>query len=232
MMKMARSLAALAPMVLAGSALAQPGAADGEPPPVDAGTVVIVTPQQPVVAQTAAPGQMVATAAVAGPPQNEPWNNVSHINGQIVKVGERGDYLLGWKTTSIATNPLGWIVGFYGLSVSHAVHDNVAIRVDGNVFSFENTGGYEVGVSAPLYLRRVFQGPFLEPGVIARNFDSCEDCGSRPASVGPEVLFGWHWTFDSGFNVSTAVGAMRNLNHSGGGSNVEPAGYFRVGYAM
>jgi len=55
-------------------------------------------------------------------PYNEPWDNVNHINGRLVKVGEKGaTYLLKYKKTNIATNPIGWMFGFYGLSVSHAV---------------------------------------------------------------------------------------------------------------
>ena len=46
------------------------------------------------------------------------------------------------------------------------------------------------------------------------------------------MLFGWHWTFDSGANVALAFGAMRRMNRqSEYGEDVEPAGYFRIGYA-
>jgi hypothetical protein len=97
---------------------------------------------------------------------------------------------------------------------------------------FDNETGHEVGVSFPIYLRRVFQGPFLEPGIIARRFDhTCEGCsGTGDEHAGPEVLFGWQWSFDSGLNVAMALGAMRNLN--GGSSSPEPAGYFRIGYLL
>jgi hypothetical protein len=49
--------------------------------------------------------------------------------------------------------------------------------------------------------------------------------------VGPEVLFGWHFIFDSGFNVALAFGAARDLS-SDSNTHVEPAGYFRAGYAF
>lgn len=240
MIKTVRQLAILATTLLAAPALAQPGTEDpqvitaSEAPPVNAGTVVIVTPQQPVVAPLTGPGQMAAVAPTA--PQNENWNNVSHINGQLVKVGEHGDYLYdNGKTTSIAVNPIGWMLGFYGISISHAVHANVAIRGDLNWFDFDDHSGHELGVSLPIYFRRVFQGPFLEAGLVARNLGTrCYDCSdSGNDSIGPEVLFGWHWTFDSGFNVAMAFGAMRNMNdHAMSSSKAEPAGYFRVGYAF
>jgi len=227
-------LAVLAAAVLSSPALAQPGAplptgASEEPPPVNASTVVIVTPSTPIVSGAAAgPGQ-----APGGPPQNEPWGNVSHINGQLVKVGERSDYLYDHgQTTNISTNPIGWMFGFYGVSVAHAVHPNVALRGDVNWFSFDNTNGYEVGVSAPIYFRRTFQGPFLEPGLMVRNTGTCSGCSMHADSMGPEVMFGWHWSFDSGLNVAMAFGAMRNMNTSSSSIKAEPAGYFRIGYAM
>src|SRR5215468_3169374 len=86
---------ALPASLLAPTAFAQPG----EPPPgtgqlTQPGTVVLVPGPPPP------PGTTVQVASVA--PQNEDWHNVSHINGQVVKVGERGDYLYRWKTINIA----------------------------------------------------------------------------------------------------------------------------------
>ena len=47
------------------------------------------------------------------------------------------------------------------------------------------------------------------------------------------MLFGWHWTFDSGLNIAMALGAARNLGGDKMSSTeVQPAGYFRVGYAF
>jgi len=240
MMKTVRPLAFLATALLAAAApaapaFAQPGAMDPavaeDPPPVPAGTVVIVTPQPPVVAQPGGPPPMAPAASPA--PQTDDWRNVSHINGQLVKVGEHGDYLYNnGKTTNLSTNPIGWMFGFYGISISHAVHQNVALRGDANILSVSGSRGYEVGVSAPIYFRRVFQGPFLEPGIIARNM-TCDSCDASDPSIGPEILFGWHWTFDSGLNVAMAFGAMRNMNsRSMSSSAPEPAGYFRIGYAF
>jgi hypothetical protein len=240
----ARPLAALVPLLLASlltpllapplttAAFAQPqpapeatsGASPAGPAPsAPPGAVMIVTPQPLTPMQPAGPGQ-VAPAA----PQNEPWSNVSHINGQVVKVGERSEYLYDTgKTTSIASNPLGWMFGFYGVSVSHAVHANVAIRADVNLFRLGDSRGHELGLSIPIYLRRVFQGPFLEAGLIARNFDDdCESCDDQE-TIGPSVVLGWQWSFDSGFTLAMALGAMRDVN---GSDDPEPSGYFRIGY--
>ncbi len=223
--------------------------------------LVVVTPNAPIVVTPdgapvgpVGPGAMAPQAAVAAPangaPQNEDWGNVSHINGVPVKVGERGDYLYKVKKTNVSSNPLGWLVGVYGVSVSHAIHNNVAVRLDGNLFSdFMGDGdsGYEVGASLPIYFKRVYSGPFIEPGIVSRGFKSNDtyyyDDGystSEPqmeTSFGPEVLFGWHSTFDSGLNVAAAAGAMRNLNVQEDEYGYRPnpmefVGYFRVGYAF
>ena len=221
MLHTTRIFAAVTTVLLAAPALAQPGAEPDPldlPPPVN-GTVVIVTPA-PV---GAAPAQ-VAAAPAPPAPQTHPWSNVSHINGQLVKVGEQTDYLYDdGKTINIASNPVGWMFELVGVSVSIKVHKNVALRADINSFP---GGGHEVGVSAPIYFKRTFQGPFLEPGLASRQLDdNCDSCGT----VGPEVMFGWHWMFDSGLNVAMAIGALRGMD---GDSGAEPTGYFRIGYAF
>ena len=224
-----------------------------------AGTVVVVTPQAPVVITGQGQGQaqaaqeqdieppamapvMPAEPPVAASPQNQPWTNVSHINGTVVPVGEQNRYLYDFKKTTISTNPIGWIFGFWGVSVSHALSNNIAIRVDANMMSFADETGYEVGVSLPIYFRRTFSGPFIEPGIIARGFSNdsmdyadCLDCSSSSSRfVGPEMLFGWQWMFDSGWNVAMAFGAARSMerNSVDSGDQIEPAGYFRIGYGF
>lgn len=247
MMKTAR-LAAFALVALAAAPVAAqaPGADVDYPPPPPNGQpdVIVITPApttQPVVQP-----QMAPVLPATLPPMTNNWSEVSHINGQVVPVGQRGDYLWKNKKTNIASNPIGWMVGFYGLSISHAISGNVAIRGDVNLIDIRDsdTRGYEVGASVPIYFRRVYSGPFLEPGIIVRNFedsnDFCDfDCGSssNPASIGPSVVFGWHWNFDSGLNVAAAFGIMRNINAKqmdewDSDSDVEPSGYFRIGYAF
>lgn len=251
-MTTARLAAALVALSSA-TAFAQSAPAD-EGPVTHTDQLVVVTPNAPVivvngtVAQPAGPGSVAPVAQAPSPatmasgaPVNEPWDGVSHINGTLVKVGERGDYLLRYRKTNISSNPIGWMVGFYGLSASYAISANIAIRGDGNIFSSSDFSGYELGVSAPIYLKRVYSGPFIEPGIITRGItdkhsycDAAYSGGScmddTTTMVGPEMLVGWHTTFDSGFNIAMAFGIARNLS-SHEGDDIEPAGYFRVGYA-
>ncbi|MDX2086211.1 MAG: hypothetical protein SFX73_00120 [Kofleriaceae bacterium] len=237
------------------AAVAAPALADNEGPVTHTDQLIVVTPNPPVVISNgtpaAAPGAGPSTVApiaeqpASAAPQTEDWSNVNHINGQIVKVGEKSDYLIAYKKTNIATNPIGFLFGFYGVSVSHALSNHVAVRLDANLFNIDGTTGYELGASLPIYFRRTYSGPFFEPGLITRGFRNnydyaydCYDCsgGSMDTMVGPEMLFGWHWTFDSGLNVAMAFGAARDISADNDeydyDTDIEPAGYFRIGYAF
>ena len=187
------------------------------------------------------------------PPMANDWSEVSHINGTPVRVGERLDYLVTpARRFNLTTNPLGWLVGFYGVSGAVAVTDNITLRGNFEYFDYEffgRTQGHELALSAPLYLKRAFSGPFLEPGVIYQQtmdtpWDLFSD-GAPPMAVahtfvGPEMLFGWHWTFDSGFNFAAAIGVTRNMTAStrdadgrdDGSHEPRATGYMRVGYAF
>jgi hypothetical protein len=194
-----------------------------------------------------ADGPAPAAAPTAnGAPQNADWNDLSHINGQLVKVGETNDYKKSFKKTIISTNPLGWIYGAYGVSVSHALNDHIAVRGDVNYLSNfldDDVTGLEVGVGAPIYFRRTYQGVFLEPGLISRRLSqSCGGCSSSggdtmetATTFGPQMLIGWHWTWDSGLNVAVAGGVGRNWSSSDSALGEEKLfgnGYLRFGYAF
>ncbi|MDB4959311.1 MAG: hypothetical protein JWO36_6880 [Myxococcales bacterium] len=226
-----------------------------------ADTLVVVTPNAPtivVTGQSAAPNGAPGAAQMPGAtempltppgaPQTEPWSDVSHINGQLVPVGERGAYLYRFRKTNIGVNPIGWMFGFYGASVQHAVSQNVAIRGDVSVWSIanDNFSGIEVSASAPIYFRRTYAGPFFEPGLVyhsdAHNYEYAsygDGYSGAPSNtktwVGPQMMLGWSWIFDSGLNVAFAFGASKpisNPNMSSHSSDPYPAGYFRIGYAF
>jgi len=242
---------------------ADDAAPGGEAQTTSAQTLVVVTPNAPIVvtngvqqpaAVISAPGTtaVVAPAATAAP-QNESWSNVSHINGSIVPVGERNSYLYDFKKTNIQSNPLAWMFGYYQIAASHALTGNVALSVEVSGWSIEHgsNSGYQLAATLPIYFKRTFSGPFLEPGLVINNSSSsdCYDCytydaagnytGNSPSMttrtwVGPEVMFGWAWMFDSGLNVSAAFGAAKQIGQQDqySSSDPVPVGYFRVGYAF
>ena len=256
--------AALSPLLLlatATAALAQPAPEPAPAPapapaaPATAGQPVVVVSPGPVVvtqpaAAPAAPSAVPAApaATVARPPQTHDWNDLNHINGQLVKVGETNDYVKTYRRTSISTNPVGWILGSYGVSVSYGLNNNIAIRGDvGYLDDYleEGTTGFSAEVGLPIYLRRTYQGPFIEPGFaikVLKDEDVVYYSGGSPSGsstetstetvAGPQVLAGWQWTWDSGFNLAVAAGVGRNWSSDDEFEKIFPNGYFRVGYAF
>lgn len=187
---------------------------------------------QSVPPPTSTPGQ--PAPASQPPPSGSDGSDLSHINGQVVKVGEHNEYYYSYRRTNLSTNPLGWIFGIYGASVSYGISQNVAIRGDVNYFAPADTDvrGSELGVGLPVYLRRTYQGPFLEPGFIVRTFGDGD--GDTESTVGPQVLVGWHWSWDSGLNLAMAFGAGRNWSTDDDDydEDIFPNGYLRFGYAF
>lgn len=236
----------------------------------EADTLVVVTPNAPIVVNQGAPGapQSVAPpiqppgasemppapppapAPTNGAPQNEDWNNVSHINGSIVPVGERNQYLYSYKKNNLQSNPIAWMFGYYQIAGSHALSQNIAASLEISGWSTDhgNESGYQIAPTLQVYFKRTFSGPFLEGGLVIHHDDNsyayydCYDCSSStPMSttrdwVGPEVMFGWAWMFDSGLNISAAFGAAKRMQDSQSSTyssdEPEPVGYFRVGYAF
>jgi hypothetical protein len=221
-----------------------------------ADTLVVITPNAPVVVTQGgppvvaqpitAPGAAemppppVAPQAANGAPQNEHWANVSHINGVPVKVGERQDYLYKPKKYNLSANPFGFFFGYYDLAGSIALGSNLGATVAVTGWDFgEWDQGYQISATLPLYFRKTFSGPFLEGGLLIRSTDEsdyyaydCIDCSSSMSDswVGPQLLFGWHWTFDSGLNTSFAFGVAKRMDS--GSDEPDANGYFRVGYAF
>ncbi len=187
-------------------------------------------------------------AVPAPPPQNEAWSNVSHINGVPVPVGERNRYLYDYKKTNLQVNPIGPFFGYYEAAVSHALSSNVALSVEVALMNQDNSNetDLQVAASLPIYFKHTFDGPFLEPGVVIRNENVADDgdcslCTQTSSTfVQIEMMVGWTWMFDSGLNMSAAIGVAKRVGSNNnpdeydddGDSNVSPAGYFRVGYAF
>jgi hypothetical protein len=165
---------------------------------------------------------------------------MSHIGGTPVPVGDHNQYYYRFRRINLSTNPLGWIVGIYGVSASYGISNHLALRADGNYFNFVGDGdetGYELGVGLPIYFRRTYSGVFLEPGVIVRRFNATDDFDDENETIGPQVLVGWHWMWDSGLNFALAFGVGRNWSKEDTESDYDdeevfPNGYLRFGYAF
>jgi hypothetical protein len=155
--------------------------------------------------------------------------DISQIHGQLVPVGKHNEYRYSYPRTNVSTNPIGLLMGFYSLSLSHARTDHVVLRGDGWYYEGDDYSGsaYQVSFNAPIYFRRAYQGFFIEPGVTLRENGS-------DAYFGPHVLAGWHWRWDSGLNTAFAFGVGRKLGESNDafGERSFGAGYWYVGYAF
>lgn len=201
------------------------------------GSIALVSVFTSFVAAAQASANEPAPAPAPAPPAAP---QVSEINGQLVKVGEHNEYYYDYKRWNVSTNPLGWVFGSYGASVSYGLNQNIAVRGDLNFFKPVGTdaSGVEVGFGVPIYFRRTYSGVFLEPGVIMRSIhDSGDGYDYNTTVFGPQVLVGWHWTWDSGLNVAIAAGAGRNWSTSDGESDYDndeifANGYLRFGYSF
>lgn len=247
----------LKPVVTASLLLLASSSAFAETETTTADTLVVVTPNAPVIVtqgQPAAVAQPVmapgaaempppppAPGSMNGAPQNESWQNVSHINGVPVKVGERQDYLFKTKKFNLSTNPFGYFFGYYDIAGSMALGQNLAASVAITGWGEEYSSGYQFSATLPLYFRKTFSGPFLEAGLLVRTTThdygdyayGCVDyCSSMETDswAGPQLMFGWHWTFDSGLNIAFAAGVAKQMGNEDGDSDAN--GYFRVGYAF
>ena len=65
--------------------------------------------------------------------------NLSHINGVPIEVGQHSKYYYDYKKFNIAVNPFGLIVDSYSVSASVALNSHLAIRAAYTVASSDNS---------------------------------------------------------------------------------------------
>jgi hypothetical protein len=150
------------------------------------------------------------------------------------------------RRVNLSISPLGWLAGFLGASASVAVTDRLVLKADGNYYGLLVDGngawdGHEIGLSAPFYLARAYQGPFLEPGFIRREVGaSCGDFDERcddGVDTGPQLLLGWHWLSRTGLNAAVAIGGGIDVGSHAASNQSQRGdpflnGFARVGYAF
>jgi hypothetical protein len=130
---------------------------------------------------------------------------------------------------NVAANPLAWLFGVYGASLSYAVHPRAAVHADVTVWNMPDDAigrALEASIGLPYYSARAYHGFFFEPGV--RLFKSFDEAGDR---LGVQTLVGAQWSWDSGVNVALAIGPGVNLDR-GAITPFYLNGYLRFGYSF
>jgi len=165
----------------------------------------------------------------------------STIGEQLVPVGEHNKYEYAYKKHLIATNPLAWFFGTFSVGYSYAFSDFIAVRGDASFLHLRDTDlyGFELGVSAPIFFKKMNDGFYLEPGLFALYLDLGDSVSV--SGGGAQLLLGWSWIWDSGFNFNLGFGlgnAWLSAEESSTNSDsdtydgVIPRGRLQFGYAF
>lgn len=189
-------------------------------------TTFITIAMSAITALAALEAPVFAQERTNGPTNLYP-ENLSTINGHPIKVGEHNEYYNQHPKFSVGLNPLGLIMGLYGLSGTYAVSDHVGVRGEflliRKAFGDGGANGVSLQGGVPIFFKQMYQGFFLEPGFTIRGLEQ------NGVTAGPHVMAGWQWRWDSGFTAAMAFGAGRDF---GNNDEVFPTGYFHTGYTF
>ena len=83
----------------------------------------------------------------------------------------------------------------------------------------------------------MYSGFFLEPGVahIRASNENYWDGGTHVKThMGPQVIAGWQWTWDSGLSMMAGFGALRGYESDGEhrDTDIIPRWVFKAGYSF
>lgn len=118
-----------------------------------------------------------------------------------------------YKQWNISTNPFSYFFGSFPVSAAYAFTKHVAVRVSPSFryFYFTDPSIWGLGgqVGVPVYFDRAYRGFFLEPGASISYIKQNSGGGVSSSSGvlgGPELLAGYSWLWDSGFNIDAGLG--------------------------
>ncbi|MBU4483991.1 DUF3575 domain-containing protein [bacterium] len=134
----------------------------------------------------------------------------SNIEGQLVPVGEKNKYKYDYPKWNIYTNPFSWFWGQMGVGVSHAIHQNVTINGGASfIYGYwgePNVYGGVFDLSLTAWFQKVFSGFYLEPGATIGFATQGGTSDVSGTLGGPQLIAGWGWIWDSGFNINLGGG--------------------------
>ena len=167
---------------------------------------------------------LMSSVALAGPTQVK--YSTIQAPGHLVPVGDHHLYRYDYLPWNVSISPL-FVIGHYGIGVERAVTNYVALRASGSYHDLVDSNDpseMKASIGAPIYFRKMQDGFFFEPSIGLKHIQGREglvyddDYGSwteagadasTTAFVGSQI--GWRMIWDSGLNVTAAVGMARRL---------------------
>lgn len=122
---------------------------------------------------------------------------ISKIDGQLVKVGEKNEYEYDYKKWNLGVNAFSLPLGYIAVSGSYALTSNVVARVGAAYDTNQKNSNHSLNFGVPIYFKKAYSGFFVEPGV--------------DTQVGIYTAGGYHWMWDSGFNIYAGAGFAKHL---------------------
>lgn len=176
---------------------------------------------------------------------NEEYSNIK-TEGQLVPVGEKHRYRHAYNTWNIWTNPFGFFFGSFNAGASYAFHQNLKVNLEPQFIYFFSADPKVVGgggtLSMSIFFNKVYDGFYLEPGGRVLYLSQERKIGSSKVDGfvgGPQLIGGWGWLWDSGFNINLGFGigyfwgeVGRDLEDTDSFKGVLPTANLQFGYTF
>jgi hypothetical protein len=173
--------------------------------------------------------------------------NTAPTDKPLIPVGERHRYRNTYKTWNVWTNPFGYFFGSFNAGVSYAFHQNFKANIEPQFIYFFNArpkavvgGGATASVS--IFFKKVYDGFYLEPGARILYLSQEREFGDSTAQGlvgGPQLIAGWGWVWDAGFNVNLGFGmgyfwgkVGQDVEDTEAFDGVFPAGNLQFGFTF
>ncbi len=172
--------------------------------------------------------------------------NTIKTDGQLIPVGEKNRYRNTYNTWNIWANPFGWFFGNISVGASYAFHQNVKVNIEPYFiyayYAKPKIVGGGATLSSSIFFNKMYDGFYLEPGARILYLSQDKTVGGGTISGiagGPQLIGGWGWIWDSGFNINAGLGlgyywgdVGDDVNDTDTFSGVFPAGNLQFGYTF
>jgi len=167
-------------------------------------------------------------------------------DGQLVPVGERHRYRYSYDTWNVWTNPFGYFFGSFNVGASYAFHQNFKVNASPTLIYFyaanPKVWGGGLTLSTSIFFRKVYDGFYLEPGASFLYLSQERMISNTRVSGivgGPQLIGGWGWLWDSGFNLNLGFGlgyywgdVGKDIEDTQAFEGIFPVGNLQFGYTF